>query len=1023
MSVLTFISISVIIALVDVFVLILSARERDRDGRLLAVCLFFCLFVDVFYMASVLVSDYFAMSAFSSAYFICVDLVLLALISFLFSFCDLWNRRARRVLMGVFGILCLIDIVALALNPAFELSLTYTYDAASMAHWRYAPYAGYTCHLVLCYIMVAMCFAILIYRAATIPRAYRGRFLTLLFGLFFTVMVNATFLFIPANISLDYSLVFYSVLGIYIYVVAFKDHGKATLAATHDMVLSQLGRGVILFDPENRFAVCNAEGQKFVAPEHRNRHYLLPDFLGDLGLADTVTDLDIDWALRRRFEVDGVLKPYRFDLRVMRDDRGRELGRLVVMVDNSFLIDMITGFHTKTAFEREFHGEAEFAHEFPTTVCVCDLNHLADLNKRLGRETGDEAVKALADAMTARLPKGSFFARYDDANLVAVCVGVDLSTVQDDLKLVAEDVRACTFGGVPLDMQSAAAVVSEANPSIVDATNTALSAMKLRKMLDFDSAHSSLLASLAMTQRQSDGETEEHVRRTRAVADRLAERLGLSDWDKSSLALLCLLHDIGKVGVPLEILNKPTKLTDAEWEVLKSHTQKGYEIASASDELRGIADGILHHHERWDGAGYPDGLARESIPLLSRVVAVVDTYDAMTHDRPYRRALSRQQALEELRRCAGSQFDPTVVAEFLDMVDEGLDSSPDLAADAAYCDAAQDEQAGVKDGLLEVSRASRVSDSSRELFKSGRADDLDLRLGTIRYGRYTLDADQHILSVFGAFEEMTGYSAQDVKDYNLSQGDLLFPEDSEEYWAIVGEQLALNGEAYLDHRLRCKDGSSLSVFCYGSVFFDSAERREKSQIVIADVTSASSVKNVMNKARVSALHNVKKWEDRASRDDVTGLLNREAYRSEVQMRLLDDDCDVVLLMLDLDKFKQFNDGYGHLEGDRLLMFAAHAFEQAAGKDSLVSRMGGDEFSAALFFEPGTALEVVSKRVDDLWSQVSNALQGYKQGVTISLGAARLDDADATFRQLYGAADQELYKAKNAGRARYSCNWK
>lgn len=135
------------------------------------------------------------------------------------------------------------------------------------------------------------------------------------------------------------------------------------------------------------------------------------------------------------------------------------------------------------------------------------------------------------------------------------------------------------------------------------------------------------------------------------------------------------MHDIGKIGIPLEILNKPTSLNNAEWDVMKSHAVKGYEIACASPELQGVAELILHHHESWDGTGYPHGLKGKRIPLLSRIISVVDAYDAMTHDRPYRKAMTSMEARQELQRCSGQQFDPELVEAFLEV----LDDNPQLA--------------------------------------------------------------------------------------------------------------------------------------------------------------------------------------------------------------------------------------------------------------------------------------------------------------------------------------------------------
>ena len=135
----------------------------------------------------------------------------------------------------------------------------------------------------------------------------------------------------------------------------------------------------------------------------------------------------------------------------------------------------------------------------------------------------------------------------------------------------------------------------------------------------------------------------------------------------NDLKLLALLHDTGKLGIPDEILLKPGSLNAQEWEVMKTHSEKGYHIASSIPEIISIAQAILHHHEHWDGKGYPYGLHGEDIPLLSRMISIVDAFDVMTHDRPYHHAITPDEALEEIRSCAGSQFDPELAEVFIKM--------------------------------------------------------------------------------------------------------------------------------------------------------------------------------------------------------------------------------------------------------------------------------------------------------------------------------------------------------------------
>ena len=182
-----------------------------------------------------------------------------------------------------------------------------------------------------------------------------------------------------------------------------------------------------------------------------------------------------------------------------------------------------------------------------------------------------------------------------------------------------------------------------------------------------------LLMALAKSLEEKDKYTYGHGENVAKISTRIAKRLGYSGKELSLLEIAGLLHDIGKIGIPDYIISKTGKLTPEEYEIMKEHSKKGYEILKQITEYQNtVAKWILHHHERWDGKGYPEGLVGEEIPIESRILTISDVYDALTSDRPYRKAWSKEKALSFIKENSGIIFDPKVVKVFLELVEDGV---------------------------------------------------------------------------------------------------------------------------------------------------------------------------------------------------------------------------------------------------------------------------------------------------------------------------------------------------------------
>jgi len=333
--------------------------------------------------------------------------------------------------------------------------------------------------------------------------------------------------------------------------------------------------------------------------------------------------------------------------------------------------DSLTDVNNRAFFEDEIE-RLDTICQLPLSIINADVNGLKLINDALGHAVGDKVLKEAARALSRCTRENDILARVggDEFSILLPqtnCEEVEL--IVEQLQFACNDTTVNVgSNNLVLSISLGYATKTEISESFANTLMTAEDYMYRRKLLIRDSFHSSLLQLMRTSLFERSNETEEHAARLVVLTGKLGKAMGLNEEKLNELQLFSTLHDIGKISIDNSILTKAGSLTDIEFVEMKKHSEIGYRIAMASPDFKSIAEYILSHHERWDGKGYPQGISEEEIPLLSRILSVVDAYDAMTSDRSYRKAMTTENAIAEIENNSGTQFDPQIAKIFAKML-------------------------------------------------------------------------------------------------------------------------------------------------------------------------------------------------------------------------------------------------------------------------------------------------------------------------------------------------------------------
>lgn len=505
-----------------------------------------------------------------------------------------------------------------------------------------------------------------------------------------------------------------------------------------------------------------------------------------------------------------------------------------------------------------------------------------------------------------------------------------------------------------------------------------------------------------------NGESGLHVLHIHTITDMLLKRLvqltdqyRLTRGDIALISNASALHDIGKIAVPESILNKPGRLTDAEFEIIKTHSAEGASMLERiplrqEEPLIKVGYQICRwHHERYDGGGYPDGLAGDDIPIAAQVVSLADVYDALTSQRVYKPAYTHQKTMEMIRNGECGAFNP-ILLECLNDVADRIEHELQI------------------DSLSNNTQRS-IKIAAEEMIEKGElnASDRTLRLLEHERIKYQFFAamSREVQFEYTVVPNMVVFSEWGARYLGINEV-IMNPWDSLELQRVAARDDIID----LHQRLVATTPESPIIEHNYLLDFDGQQRWYR-LVARAMWSEEEGIEYTGTIGKFFDVHDeherMSNLETLASQDVLTGLLNHNSIKQYVEQRFADSKASQgALVLFDLDHFKMANDQHGHLFGDCVLKFVAQKVVNCIKEGDLAARVGGDEF--LLFLSGETALE---ERIGSIFAALSDQYEGFQ--ISISMGVALWPRDAASYEALFHCADQALYASKRSGKSKYS----
>ncbi len=331
--------------------------------------------------------------------------------------------------------------------------------------------------------------------------------------------------------------------------------------------------------------------------------------------------------------------------------------------------DSLTGLYNRAYLEEEM-SRVDEDEKLPISIIMIDFNGLKMINDTYGHNVGDEMLVSGANLLRRVCRDNDILARWGGDEFVVLLPLTSEKDADAISERIINECRSTYDDALPISMSVGAATKVKPDRDLEECLKEAENRMYTHKLSESSSAMNATINALLKTLSDCSHETSEHAMRIKNLSLLAADRLDMPDTEIERLVLLSTLHDIGMINVPEGIFVKNETLTEKDWAVIRKHPETGYRIASTTKAFSSIAKEILYHHENWDGSGYPEGLKGSEIPFLARIIKIADAIEVMSSGRPYKKAMTQEQIIDEIKGCSGRQFDPKLVPIFVELLEK-----------------------------------------------------------------------------------------------------------------------------------------------------------------------------------------------------------------------------------------------------------------------------------------------------------------------------------------------------------------